>query len=442
MCGKNYTVRVPKRLSKRTAQQIAQESDTCPSCYLEHGAVTAAPKAKALGLPGLVGTPSQQKYGTIIRQEYAEDRLCELLDETKLTEFLGQLALHIDAKWWIENKKGLNKILAPTKPAPVAKTQGVDVPVVEFDGGCTRNPGGVGTYGALLKIGGRVVDAACGRIGPGQTSNVAEYRGLIEGLKLAVKCTPSASIVVRGDSKLVIRQMSGEWRALDAKLQPLRREAQEVAGALADIEYRQVPRRKNGDADYLTRVARNGRTDAMTALSERHTGRTDAPREDRASQSQPPRDTSSDTNIVAALSAGGAGALLAVGITMWRGSKQLLADSSIVARGETLKVALDHAKERILAVARGRGGMPGRLLLVSREQVIQTTPIQLPGWNVEVRRPRNREEEGLVQRARTIARTTAREEGRVRNELAQRDRERSAGIARADGAPRVVVSKR
>lgn len=441
LCGKTYSVRVPKRISKRTARQIAQQSDTCRSCYLGHGAEIASPKAKALGLPDLAGTPLQQQYGTIIRQDHVDDRLPALPDEAERTEFLGRVARHVEAKWWIENKKKLLTILASPKAAAVTKPPAGNAPVIEFDGGCTKNPGGVGTYGALLKIGGRVVDATCGRIGRGLTSNMAEYRGLIEGLKLAGKHSPSGPIVVRGDSKLVIRQMRGEWRALDAKLQPLRREAQAAASALGDIEYRHVPRRQNRDADYLTRIALKGQTDAMTAISERHTVRTDAPREDRDSQCQPPRDTLSGTDIVAAVSAGGAGALLGVGITMWQGSKELMAASSVVARGETLKIALDQAKERILAAARGRGAMPGRLLIVSREQVIQTTPIQLPGWNVEVRRPRNREEEEHVQRARTMARTTAHEEGRVRNELAQRERERSVRIARADGAPRVVVLK-
>jgi transcription elongation factor Elf1 len=59
-CGQKYAVRLPMQLNKQTARQIAQKSDTCSSCYLEAGAAAAAPKAKSLGLPELVGTPPRR----------------------------------------------------------------------------------------------------------------------------------------------------------------------------------------------------------------------------------------------------------------------------------------------------------------------------------------------------------------------------------------------
>jgi ribonuclease HI len=44
------------------------------------------------------------------------------------------------------------------------------------------------------------------------TNNVAEYSGLIAGLKKAHELDPLAIIHVKMDSKLVVEQMSGRWQ--------------------------------------------------------------------------------------------------------------------------------------------------------------------------------------------------------------------------------------
>lgn len=77
---------------------------------------------------------------------------------------------------------------------------------LEFDGACSGNPGPAG-YGILLDLGAEEVTDN-GYIGEA-TNNRAEYIGLITGLQLAREYDVS-SLVVRGDSQLVIRQMTGE----------------------------------------------------------------------------------------------------------------------------------------------------------------------------------------------------------------------------------------
>lgn len=44
------------------------------------------------------------------------------------------------------------------------------------------------------------------------TNNVAEYKGLVAGLKAARELFPDAKVHVRMDSKLVVEQMSGRWK--------------------------------------------------------------------------------------------------------------------------------------------------------------------------------------------------------------------------------------
>ena len=64
-----------------------------------------------------------------------------------------------------------------------------------------------------------------------QSNNVAEYSGLIAGLRAVVDLDPSADVVARMDSKLVVEQMSGRWKI---KHEDMRRLALE-AGTLRRI---------------------------------------------------------------------------------------------------------------------------------------------------------------------------------------------------------------
>ncbi|HEX6467864.1 MAG TPA: bifunctional RNase H/acid phosphatase [Streptosporangiaceae bacterium] len=127
--------------------------------------------------------------------------------------------------------------------------------VVEADGGSRGNPGPAG-YGALVRDAGsgRVlaeVAEALGRV----TNNVAEYRGLIAGLRAAAELAPAAAVEVRMDSKLVVEQMSGRWKVKHPAMVPLAREAQEVASGFSSVRYTWVPRARNAHADRLANEA-------------------------------------------------------------------------------------------------------------------------------------------------------------------------------------------
>ncbi|MDN5383020.1 MULTISPECIES: bifunctional RNase H/acid phosphatase [Streptomyces] len=126
--------------------------------------------------------------------------------------------------------------------------------VVEADGGSRGNPGPAG-YGAV------VLDAATGEplaetaeyLGTA-TNNVAEYRGLLAGLRAAHALDPSARVRVRMDSKLVIEQMSGRWRIKHPDLKPLAAQAAEVFPP-GRVTYEWVPRERNRHADRLANEA-------------------------------------------------------------------------------------------------------------------------------------------------------------------------------------------
>lgn len=129
--------------------------------------------------------------------------------------------------------------------------------IVEADGGSRGNPGPAG-YGAVVRdrLSGETLAERKGFIGVA-TNNVAEYQGLIAGLRAAREL--GAEVVdVRMDSKLVVEQMSGRWKIKHPSMQPLAREAQEVARGFTKITYEWIPRERNKQADRLANEAMDG----------------------------------------------------------------------------------------------------------------------------------------------------------------------------------------
>jgi ribonuclease H / adenosylcobalamin/alpha-ribazole phosphatase len=127
--------------------------------------------------------------------------------------------------------------------------------IVEADGGSRGNPGPAG-YGALVTDArtGEVLAEDCASIGTA-TNNVAEYSGLLAGLRKAAELAPGADTEVRMDSKLVVEQMSGRWKIKDENLGSLASLARQAASGLGRVTYTWVPRARNTRADRLANQA-------------------------------------------------------------------------------------------------------------------------------------------------------------------------------------------
>ncbi|ARX83112.1 hypothetical protein SMD44_02526 [Streptomyces alboflavus] len=126
--------------------------------------------------------------------------------------------------------------------------------IVEADGGSRGNPGPAG-YGAVVidAESGETLAEAAEYIGVA-TNNVAEYKGLVAGLKAAHALDPAASVHVRMDSKLVVEQMSGRWKIKHPDMKPLAAEAARVLPGTR-VTYEWIPREKNKHADRLANEA-------------------------------------------------------------------------------------------------------------------------------------------------------------------------------------------
>ena len=121
------------------------------------------------------------------------------------------------------------------------------------DGGARGNPGPA-AYGFVLEAEDGTVLAAEGRAIGTATNNVAEYSGLIAGLRKAVELQLPAVEVV-SDSELMVKQMRGEYRVKNAALRELSVEAGRLARELGKVEYRHVKRAHNELADKLVNDA-------------------------------------------------------------------------------------------------------------------------------------------------------------------------------------------
>jgi probable phosphoglycerate mutase len=145
-------------------------------------------------------------------------------------------------------------LAARLTPAAVSRPKGdvAAVPNVDytlvFDGGSINNPGrGYGSYAIAAptgQIAARTLD-----FGDGVTNNQAEFRALIAGLEdlLGRLGTDAASktLAVRGDSQLVIRGLTGEWRVKHAGLQSLYQQARDLLQRFGSVNLAWQPRARS-----------------------------------------------------------------------------------------------------------------------------------------------------------------------------------------------------
>ena len=125
--------------------------------------------------------------------------------------------------------------------------------VVWTDGGARGNPGPAG-YGAVVTTPGGQVLAEVAEGIVWATNNVAEYRGVIAGLRQAATLG-ARRVRVRADSLLVINQQKGLWKVKNADLRPLSEEAARLAKGFDRVVWEHVPRERNRHADALANRA-------------------------------------------------------------------------------------------------------------------------------------------------------------------------------------------
>lgn len=122
------------------------------------------------------------------------------------------------------------------------------------DGGSRGNPGQA-AIGCVLEDPARgvTVQEHAERIGI-QTNNVAEYRALIEGLKIAQRYHPNR-LLCHLDSELIVRQLNGQYQVRMPTLKPFVEEIQTLSKGIPFVTFKHIPRNDNFRADALVNKA-------------------------------------------------------------------------------------------------------------------------------------------------------------------------------------------
>jgi ribonuclease HI len=124
---------------------------------------------------------------------------------------------------------------------------------VYSDGAARGNPGPAGAGAVVIDEAGTAV-AEIGRYLGEQTNNVAEYEGLLLGLRHAL-VHGATDVEVLADSQLLIRQLAGVYRVKSPGLIPLFEEAKRLLKRFKNVELRHIPREMNGAADEMSNRA-------------------------------------------------------------------------------------------------------------------------------------------------------------------------------------------
>jgi 2-C-methyl-D-erythritol 2,4-cyclodiphosphate synthase len=120
--------------------------------------------------------------------------------------------------------------------------------IVNVDGGSRGNPGPAAAAAVMAKPDGEVISLA-EFIGE-STNNVAEYKGVLLGLRLLREYSlEKRKVIILLDSSLAFNQLTGRYKVKDANLRDLARQALRQMANFADVRMKLIPREENGLAD-------------------------------------------------------------------------------------------------------------------------------------------------------------------------------------------------
>jgi len=132
--------------------------------------------------------------------------------------------------------------------------------VIFIDGGSRGNPG-PGAIGVVFcNEKGQYFKKYSEYLGESITNNEAEYQALIFALKkfkslLGKKLAKNSDIEIKSDSELLVKQVRGEYKILEPKIQSLFIAVWNLRIDFKKIKFTLIPREKNKEADLMVNEA-------------------------------------------------------------------------------------------------------------------------------------------------------------------------------------------
>lgn len=136
--------------------------------------------------------------------------------------------------------------------------------IIYTDGGSRGNPGKAGIGVVICNEMGQAVKKYGEYLGDGLTNNDAEYQAIIFALKkfkalFGKKLAENTDIELRADSELVVKQLNGEYRLENPKIQLAFIEIWNLKFDFKSVKFKHIPREKNKEADRLVNEALDNR---------------------------------------------------------------------------------------------------------------------------------------------------------------------------------------
>ena len=131
--------------------------------------------------------------------------------------------------------------------------------IIYTDGGSRGNPGPSAIGAVFCNEKNQAVKKYSEYLGPA-TNNEAEYQAVIFALKKAKalfgkKAMKDYEVEIKSDSELLTKQLNGEYKILDSKIQALFLKAWNLKIDFGKIKFTLVPREENKEADKLVNEA-------------------------------------------------------------------------------------------------------------------------------------------------------------------------------------------
>lgn len=143
--------------------------------------------------------------------------------------------------------------------------------IIYTDGGSRGNPGQAAVGIVFCNEKGQEIKNHSQYLGDGLTNNEAEYQAVAIALQkfkalFGKKLAESTEIEIRSDSELLVKQMKGEYKIMEPKIQELFLKVWNLKIDFKKVSFTLIPREKNKEADYLVNECLDNQGKAQTLI--------------------------------------------------------------------------------------------------------------------------------------------------------------------------------
>lgn len=135
--------------------------------------------------------------------------------------------------------------------------------IIYTDGGSRGNPGKAAIGVVFCNEKGQIIKKYGEYLGDNLTNNEAEYSAVIFSLKkfkslFGRAIAETSDVEVRADSELVVKQLNGEYKVENEKIQKFFMEIWNLKIDFKSIKFKHILREKNKEADRLVNEVLDG----------------------------------------------------------------------------------------------------------------------------------------------------------------------------------------